>query len=117
MAEAALSKGLQPPNAITRTWPCVAPTDWRGRRRAGLGIGDWGLAGWELARWEVGGDRMGMMRLAWFSPVPPVPSGIATCTADLVSALSSEHQIDVYVDEPVVRLAHPLPGAPQLPRS
>jgi glycosyltransferase involved in cell wall biosynthesis len=45
------------------------------------------------------------MRLAWFSPVPPVPSGIAACSAALVAALGDDHQIDVYVDEPVVRLA------------
>src|SRR5688572_18753659 len=45
------------------------------------------------------------MRLAWFSPVPPVPSGIAACSAGLIAALGNEHQIDVYVDEPVTRLA------------
>ena len=45
------------------------------------------------------------MRLAWFSPMPPVPSGIAACSAGLVAALGDEHQIDVYVDEPVTRLA------------
>jgi glycosyltransferase involved in cell wall biosynthesis len=45
------------------------------------------------------------MRLAWFSPVPPVPSGIAACSAGLVAALGAEHAIDVYVDEPVTRLA------------
>jgi glycosyltransferase involved in cell wall biosynthesis len=57
------------------------------------------------------------MRLAWFSPVPPVPSGIASCTADLVAALSSDHEIDVYVDEPVAKLGLAIPGAAQLPRS
>ena len=45
------------------------------------------------------------MRLAWFSPMPPVPSGIAACSAGLVAALGDDHRIDVYVDEPVVRLA------------
>ena len=48
---------------------------------------------------------MSPMRLAWFSPMPPVPSGIAACSAGLVAALGNEHRIDVYVDEPVVRLA------------
>jgi len=48
------------------------------------------------------------MRLAWFSPMPPVPSGIAACSAGLVAALGEDHRIDVYVDEPVARLA---PGA------
>src|SRR6185436_12456385 len=37
-------------------------------------------------------------RLAWFSPMPPVRSGIAVCSADLVRALGGEYAIDVYVD-------------------
>jgi glycosyltransferase involved in cell wall biosynthesis len=45
------------------------------------------------------------MRLAWFSPVPPVPVGPATDSAALIAALADEHQIDVYVDEPVARVA------------
>jgi glycosyltransferase involved in cell wall biosynthesis len=45
------------------------------------------------------------MRLAWFSPMPPVPSGIAACSAQLVSALTPEHHIDVFVDEPVAKMA------------
>jgi glycosyltransferase involved in cell wall biosynthesis len=40
------------------------------------------------------------MRLAWFSPMPPVRSGIASCSADLVATLGGEHEIDVFVDEP-----------------
>lgn len=48
------------------------------------------------------------MRLAWFSPVPPVPVGPAADSAVLIAALVDEHQIDVYVDEPVARVA---PGA------
>ena len=43
------------------------------------------------------------MRLAWFSPMPPAASGIATCSAELVAGLSAEHQIDVFVDEPAAR--------------
>jgi glycosyltransferase involved in cell wall biosynthesis len=39
------------------------------------------------------------MRLAWFSPMPPVPSGVAACSAELVAALGRRHQIDVYRDE------------------
>ncbi len=39
------------------------------------------------------------MRLAWFSPMPPVPSGIAACSAELVGALGTRHDIDVYVHE------------------
>lgn len=45
------------------------------------------------------------MRLAWFSPMPPVPSGIAACSAQIVGALAAEHRIDVFVDEPVAKLA------------
>ena len=56
------------------------------------------------------------MRLAWFSPMPPVPSGIAACSAELVAALATEHEIDVYVDEPVARWAVRF-RARQLPRS
>jgi glycosyltransferase involved in cell wall biosynthesis len=37
------------------------------------------------------------MRLAWFSPMPPVPSGIAACSADLIAELGTRHTIDVYV--------------------
>lgn len=44
-----------------------------------------------------------MARLAWFSPVPPVRSGIAACSADLLTALADRHAIDVFVDEPVAR--------------
>ena len=46
-----------------------------------------------------------MPRLAWFSPMPPVPTGVAACSADLVAALSTDHQIDVFVDEAVARVA------------
>jgi glycosyltransferase involved in cell wall biosynthesis len=46
-----------------------------------------------------------MPRLAWFSPMPPVPTGVASCSADLVEALRHTHQIDVFVDEPVARIA------------
>ncbi len=44
------------------------------------------------------------MRVAWFSPMPPVRSGIAACSAELVAGLGADYQIDVYVDEPVARL-------------
>jgi glycosyltransferase involved in cell wall biosynthesis len=46
------------------------------------------------------------MRVAWFSPVPPVKSGIAGRTAELVQVLRRRgHTIDVFVDEPVARTA------------
>jgi glycosyltransferase involved in cell wall biosynthesis len=41
------------------------------------------------------------MRLAWFSPVPPVRSGVAGRSVELVAALRQRgHQIDIYVDAP-----------------
>ena len=44
------------------------------------------------------------MRIAWFSPMPPVPTGVAACSAELVAALRRQHLIDVYGDEgPVAR--------------
>jgi glycosyltransferase involved in cell wall biosynthesis len=46
------------------------------------------------------------MRLAWFSPWPPQPSGIAGRSADLARALAARgHALDIFVDEqdPVVR--------------
>src|SRR5471030_3063797 len=36
------------------------------------------------------------MRLAWFSPLPPARSGIATCSADLVPRLAPAHAIDPF---------------------
>ena len=37
------------------------------------------------------------MRLALFSPMPPVRSGIADYTRDLVAALTGDTEIDVFV--------------------
>ena len=48
---------------------------------------------------------MSPMRVAWFSPMPPVRSGVATCSAELVAALDRDHDIDVYADEPVAALS------------
>src|SRR6266545_8304865 len=41
------------------------------------------------------------MRLAWFSPMPPVRTGIAAVSAELVATLGQEHVIDVYTDTSV----------------
>jgi glycosyltransferase involved in cell wall biosynthesis len=41
------------------------------------------------------------VRIAWFSPWPPIKSGIATCSAELVPVLRARHEIDVFVDETV----------------
>src|SRR5262245_18577610 len=38
------------------------------------------------------------MRLAWFSPLPPVRSGVAAYSADLLPHLHRRHTIDRYVD-------------------
>ncbi len=52
------------------------------------------------------------MHLAWFSPVPPVRSGIAGRSAELVESLRRRgHTIDIYVDEPVARVAHGVASA------
>ena len=37
-------------------------------------------------------------RLAWFSPMPPVRSGVATVSADLLPLLRGSFDIDVFVD-------------------
>jgi glycosyltransferase involved in cell wall biosynthesis len=47
------------------------------------------------------------MRLAWFSPMPPVASGIATCSAEIIGELGRRHGIDVYVHANDRR--HPVP--------
>jgi glycosyltransferase involved in cell wall biosynthesis len=53
-----------------------------------------------------------MARLAFMSPWPPQPSGIATCAADLVPRLAaSGHGVDVLVDEALV----PVPRGPDGP--
>jgi glycosyltransferase involved in cell wall biosynthesis len=52
-----------------------------------------------LRTWASGSDYNSRMRLAWFSPMPPVATGIARCSADLVRALAGDHAIDVFVDQ------------------
>lgn len=47
-----------------------------------------------------------MSRLAFFTPWPPQPSGVATCAADVVPALAAAgHAVDVFVDEALVRVS------------
>lgn len=54
-----------------------------------------------------------MARLAFMSPWPPQPSGIATCAADLVPRLAaSGHGIDVLVDEALVPVTRGPDGPP-----
>lgn len=48
-----------------------------------------------------------MARLAWFTPLPPLTSGVAQYNADLLPGLTATHQIDLLVDGPPSRFAHP----------
>jgi glycosyltransferase involved in cell wall biosynthesis len=40
------------------------------------------------------------MRLAWFSPLPPIRSGIADYSADIVPRLRVDRAVDCFVDQP-----------------
>src|SRR5688572_3697817 len=56
-----------------------------------------------------------MSKLAFFTPWPPQPSGVATCSADVVPALAAAgHGIDVFVDEALVGASR-LPGGTASP--
>jgi glycosyltransferase involved in cell wall biosynthesis len=49
------------------------------------------------------------MRIAWFSPLPPVRSGIAAYSAELLPLLSRRHTIDCFTETPTLsggRSAH-----------
>lgn len=50
-------------------------------------------------------DGEEVMRLAWFTPLPPVRSGVATYSAELLPLLAARHEIDVYVDSSAARLS------------
>jgi len=52
------------------------------------------------------------MRLAWFSPLAPVPSGIATYTAIILPRLATRHEIDVFVDTDVWAVGGPAQAPP-----
>ena len=49
-----------------------------------------------------------MARLAWFSPMPPVRTGVAAYSADIVALLRAEYEVDVFTDQPApdARSAH-----------
>lgn len=53
-------------------------------------------------------SRSRPIRLAWFSPMPPVRSGVSTNSAELVRRLADDYAIDVFVDAPApgARSAH-----------
>ncbi len=40
------------------------------------------------------------MRLAWFSPLPPIPSGIADYSAELLPLIGRDAEVDVYSPRP-----------------
>jgi glycosyltransferase involved in cell wall biosynthesis len=52
---------------------------------------------------------MSSPHLAWFSPVPPIRSGISAYTAEILPALAADHVVDVFVDGTSCR---PLPPTP-----
>jgi glycosyltransferase involved in cell wall biosynthesis len=45
------------------------------------------------------------MRLAWFTPLPPVRSGVAAYSAEVLPWLATEHEIDVFLDVATTPLA------------
>ncbi len=50
-----------------------------------------------------------MPRLAWFSPLPPVKSGISQYNRELLPELATAHQIDLFVDGNPRRFTSPDP--------
>lgn len=56
------------------------------------------------------------MRLAWFSPWPPDPSGVAGRSAEITAVLAARrHAIDVFVDERRIAADRRQPAAPPAP--
>jgi glycosyltransferase involved in cell wall biosynthesis len=53
------------------------------------------------------------MRLAWFSPLPPVRTGLSVDSRELLCRLASDHVVDVFVDEPVADAARRLNRFPE----
>ncbi|HKY22389.1 MAG TPA: glycosyltransferase family 4 protein [Vicinamibacterales bacterium] len=49
-------------------------------------------------------------RLAWFSPIPPVRSGISQYNRELLPALTNDHDIDVFVDGSPELFQPPVPS-------
>jgi glycosyltransferase involved in cell wall biosynthesis len=62
---------------------------------------------------ELTGTYNEAMRLAWFSPLPPVRTGLAVDSRELLGRLAADHLIDVFVDEPVVDAARRLNRFPE----
>jgi glycosyltransferase involved in cell wall biosynthesis len=53
------------------------------------------------------------VRLAWFSPLPPVRTGLSVYSRALLSRLGDSNEIDVLVDDPVVAAARRLNRLPE----
>ena len=49
------------------------------------------------------------MRVAWFSPLSPIRSGISRYSAELLPAISFTHQVDLFVDGPPAAFVSPDP--------
>jgi hypothetical protein len=43
----------------------------------------------------------GAVRIAWFSPLPPVHSGIAAYSLDVLAGVRPQHDVDLFVDDAV----------------
>src|SRR5262249_36940320 len=56
------------------------------------------------------------MRIAYFSPLAPVRSGISAYSAELLPLLAAKHDVAVYVADDAYR-ASTSPGAPVPPRA
>ena len=52
-----------------------------------------------------------MSRVAWFTPLPPVSSGVARYSAELIPELTSHQHIDIFVDGSPVHVERPCPAA------
>src|SRR5262245_2838515 len=53
------------------------------------------------------------MRLAWFSPLPPVRTGLSIDSRELLGRLGTDHHIDAFVDEAVADAARRLNQLPE----
>ena len=57
------------------------------------------------------------MRLAWFTPLPPIRSGIASYNTELLARLRGAYEIDVFVEDPDVASEATLPVLRRVPGS
>ena len=53
------------------------------------------------------------MRLAWFSPLPPVRTGLSVDSRELLGRLGTDHHIDAFVDDTVADAARRLNQFPE----